>query len=263
MKKHDIQLLPLNGGRFISRGSGKHSTRRIDSDELIYVIRGKLDIFEEKQIFSVHAGEWLILRKGRRHGGLSNYGKELSFFWVHFIDENNFLDSFQQHGRVLHGEELSGFFQSFIRESQFEDTDMETQKLLMLLIFRELQRSHHISAKVNTVTPLAEAAHQIIRLRYAENLNMELICKELKCNSEYLGRIYKFHYGESIIRSINNLRIEYAARLLIETTDSVKEILFRSGFNDPAYFRRQFVRKYAVTPLQFRRRYNRGHINSN
>ena len=91
MKKIDMQILPLNGGRFISRGRGKHPIRRIDSDELIYVLHGKLEIFEDKQIFAVNAGEWLILKRGRRHGGLSDFGKDLSFFWVHFIDENNFL----------------------------------------------------------------------------------------------------------------------------------------------------------------------------
>ncbi len=262
MKKIDMQILPLNGGRFISRGRGKHPIRRIDSDELIYVLHGKLEIFEDKQIFAVNAGEWLILKRGRRHGGLSDFGKDLSFFWVHFIDENNFLSEFSQHGRVVHEELLSNYFQSLILEEQSENSDVESQKLLLQLIFRELQKSESEKLKLNNITPLAEAAHKIIRLRYLEFLNVEIISNELKCNAEYLGKIYKFHYNKGIIQAINELRIEYAARLLTTGNDSIKEIIFRSNFSDPAYFRRQFIRRYAMTPSKFRHLYNHGHVNS-
>ena len=263
MKKIDIQFLPLNGGRFISRGRGRHPTRKIDSDELIYVIHGKLDVFEEQQIFSVKSGEWLILRKGRKHGGLNDYGNDLSYFWIHFVDENGFLANFPSKGAAVHEDELSSYFHLLINEQQLEDTDIESQKLLMLLIFRELQRSKKLDNKSISVTPLAEAAHQIIKLRYTETLNVEIISSELKCNAEYLGRIYRFYYGKSIIQEINDLRIDYAARLLSNSSDSIKEIVFRSGFNDPAYFRRQFVRHYALTPAKFRKKYRYGNINSN
>ena len=85
-----------NGGRFISRGRGQHPTRRIDSDELIYVLRGELAIFEEKQSFRVAAGEWLFLRRGRRHGGLALYPRNLSFFWLHFRALDNWLDEMER-----------------------------------------------------------------------------------------------------------------------------------------------------------------------
>ena len=262
MQKIDIQLIPLNGGRFISRGRGTHPTRKIDSDELIYVIHGQLDIFEEKQLFSLHAGEWIILKKKHRHGGLSDYSKDLSFFWVHFIDENGFLEQISQTGKVGHEEALTNYFQSFINEQEFENSDIESQKLLMLLIFRELQRSKEIKNQIGNSSPLAETAHNLIKLRYTEALTVEHISQELKCNAEYLGRIYKFHYGKSILKEINDLRIAYAARLLSTSTLSIKEIIFRSGFNTPVYFRRCFIRTYAMTPIKFRRKYISGHVNS-
>jgi len=74
-----------NGGRFLSRGQGRHPTRRIDSDELIYVLKGELSMFEDDRSFRVTAGEWLILRRGRKHGGLAIYPRNLLFsgciFW--------------------------------------------------------------------------------------------------------------------------------------------------------------------------------------
>ena len=75
----------ISAGRFISRGKGRHITRVIDSYELILVVSGVLEMFEESRRFRVAAGEYLVLSPGRRHGGIGAYGADLSFFWCHFL----------------------------------------------------------------------------------------------------------------------------------------------------------------------------------
>ena len=75
----------VSAGRFISRGKGRHITRVIDSYELILVVSGVLEMFEESRRFRVAAGEYLVLSPGRRHGGIGAYGADLSFFWCHFL----------------------------------------------------------------------------------------------------------------------------------------------------------------------------------
>ena len=83
MKQNPIFLFH-NAGRFISRGHGRHPSRTIHSHELIYVLSGTLDMFEEDREFHLKKGERLLLFPERRHGGLSAYSPELSFFWMHF-----------------------------------------------------------------------------------------------------------------------------------------------------------------------------------
>ncbi len=252
----------LNGGRFISRGRGRHPERRIESDELIYVVNGRLDIFEQQQSFSLAGGEWLILRRGRRHGGLADYPQDLSFYWLHFIDEAGALDALPQHGRATRPERLTAYCQSFLAEQQESEPDAETQQLLFSLIFRELQRSEQAAAPGTNPTPLAAAAAKVIRLRFAEPLTTASLSRELRCNAEYLGRLYQLQYGESIARTVNRHRVEHAARLLTGENVSIKEIMQQCGFNDPAYFRRQFRRRYAVSPGEFRRLYTSGYLNT-
>ena len=70
-------------GKFIFAGEGRHITRVHDWDELIVVLQGELEMFEEDRKFSVRAGEWLLLRRGKKHGGLAPYPANLSFFWLH------------------------------------------------------------------------------------------------------------------------------------------------------------------------------------
>ena len=59
MLKTDFHF--INGGKFISRGSGRHTTRTLDSMELIYVIGGTLDMFEEDVEFHLKTGDFLYL----------------------------------------------------------------------------------------------------------------------------------------------------------------------------------------------------------
>ena len=261
MEKFSFQGTTLNGGRFFSRGRGQHPERRIDSDELIYVVSGELAIYEERNDFQLRSGEWVILRRGRLHGGLKEYPPDLSFFWLHFVDENGFLDHLPRHGLAARPEKLSEYCLNFMAEQQDKEPDPESLHLLFQLIFRELQRSEEVSG-ANHYSPLAQAACKIIRLRFMEPLTPEALGKELRCNAEYLGRVYHLNFGETITETINTKRVEYAAKLLGETTLSVKEILGMCGYNDAAYFRRRFFRRYAMTPGEFRLRYTREHINS-
>ena len=67
---------------------------------------------------------------------------------------------------------------------------------------------------------------------------------------------------EALFDAINDARIECARKLLVNSHLSVKEIAFESGYNDPVYFRRQFFRRTAMTPGEYRRCRSGGHINT-
>ncbi|RYD62351.1 MAG: hypothetical protein EOP84_34670, partial [Verrucomicrobiaceae bacterium] len=71
-------------GTFVSRGLGRHPDRRIDSYELIFVRSGVLELWEEDRQYRVGPGECLLLWADRRHGGLTPYSPELSYYWIHF-----------------------------------------------------------------------------------------------------------------------------------------------------------------------------------
>ena len=137
----ELPLTPHNGGRFLSRGKGRHAVRVIDSDELIFCVKGTLTMFENGKLFELHPGDYLLLRRGRRHGGLRDYPGGLTFFWLHFVDEGGFLDDFPPFGRVARPEQLAIYFQSFLAEQQQQESDPRALKLLLELIFCELSRA--------------------------------------------------------------------------------------------------------------------------
>ncbi len=50
---------------------------------------------------------------------------------------------------------------------------------------------------------------------------------------------------------LQDMRIEYAKKLMQEGNNSVKEVSYKVGFNDPKYFSKVFKAKVGLTPSQF------------
>ena len=252
-----------NGGKFVSRGVGRHPTRTIDSDELIYVLNGELGIYEAETPFHVHAGEWLFLRRERRHGGLTEYARDLRFFWLHFRDTEGWLDRIPQHGRAVDPPRLADYALSLLSEQRRIGPDPGSQRLLFQLILREIRRSiRELPQAPRNDTALTIAADRYLRLHYGEAIGVSDVAAALACNSEYLGRLYRHCRGETITSALNRLRIERAAKLLAEAPLSIKEVAAACGFNDPAYFRRQFRLLHHVAPGEYRRLRSIIHCNS-
>lgn len=67
----------------------------------------------------------------------------------------------------------------------------------------------------------------------------------------YLSSIYKKGTGESLLKFINQTRIDEAERLLSEGV-SVVEVAERAGFRDSSTFIRIFKKYTGVTPGQLK-----------
>ena len=62
--------------------------------------------------------------------------------------------------------------------------------------------------------------------------------------------------GVTPIRYVQHIRIERAKRLLEATAESIEEISWAVGYEDPAAFRRLFKRLTELTPGEYRRRFH-------
>ena len=52
----DFDIIPYQGGRFISRGKGSHMIRALRSNELLFCVKGVLRMFEENNIAVIRTG---------------------------------------------------------------------------------------------------------------------------------------------------------------------------------------------------------------
>ncbi len=252
-----------HAGRFVSRGRGRHGTRVIDSWELIYVDAGVLEMFEEEEHFRLEAGEWLLLRPGRRHGGLAPYGTKLIFYWGHFLPRDEAgrfrLEALPAAGRAARPERFGEYYQLLLSELR-ESGRGRGADLLGELLLCEVERTPMAAGTAGSELPAR--AREYIRLHFEETLSTGVLAEALQCSPDYLNRICRRVWGWTVTEEINRCRLDYARRLLLAGKLGIKEIAEESGFNDLAYFRRRFRREYGVAPGDYRMAHSLGHVNT-
>ena len=88
---------------------------------------------------------------------------------------------------------------------------------------------------------------------YHTNIALSDLCDHFGRSKSHISHMFKSSSGMTIREYCNNLKLEDAKKLLSGTDLSVTEIAFDVGFNDASYFVHLFSKKYAITPLQYRK----------
>ena len=71
---------------------------------------------------------------------------------------------------------------------------------------------------------------------------------------EYLCKIFRKHLGRTPTEFINELRINYAARMLADSDESIAELAYHLNFQSLSRFYHLFHRQYSCTPAEYRKR---------
>ena len=110
---------------------------------------------------------------------------------------------------------------------------------------------------------LGEDSRRILKVKdyidnnYGEEIKLGTLAG-LACMSEAaFSRFFKLHTGRTVSDYIIDIRMGYATRMLIDTTDTVADISFRCGYNNLSNFNRMFRRKKGCTPTEFREYYRK------
>ena len=85
-------------------------------------------------------------------------------------------------------------------------------------------------------------------------LSVQSIAAVFGVDADYLGRRYREEMDRSIRQSIQEKRLNYAAKLLQETDAPVQEIARLCGYVDPFYFNKVFKKVYNATPMQYKKK---------
>lgn len=257
-----------NAGLFVSRGRGVHPDRVLDSHELIFVREGVLSIEEEGRGFEVGQGQSLILWPGSRHRGTAPYPPDLSFYWIHFFAKNvpdpgSAPTTVVQHATVGRPDHLAELFRRFLDDQEAGRLLPTPADLLLMLMLCEVSDSDGARASAeNNAAVLAGRADAHIRTHFHHRISTASLARELECNPDYLGRVFRLAYGKTPTEAIHWRRLRHARRMLLESDRNVEEISRTCGFRDVRYFRRLFKRHEGMTPLAFRKLYAQMHVNT-
>lgn len=99
-------------------------------------------------------------------------------------------------------------------------------------------------------------AFEYLQSNYDKNITLDEISKLVGMTEVSFSRFIKKRTGKTFIDSLNEIRIGHASRLLIDTTHTIAEISYQTGFNNLSYFNRIFKARNHTTPKEFRENYS-------
>ena len=79
------------------------------------------------------------------------------------------------------------------------------------------------------------------------------LAKALHLGESRASHLVRELFGRSYVQLLNDLRLRTATSLLRESSLSVMEVCLNSGFRDMSHFHRCFQKRFATTPLKYRR----------
>jgi signal transduction histidine kinase/DNA-binding response OmpR family regulator len=85
-----------------------------------------------------------------------------------------------------------------------------------------------------------------------ETLSLEYVASETAISKMQLYRKIKELTDQTPTEFIRAIRLEHAEQLLKTTNKTVQEVMYCCGFNNKAYFYREFSKKYQLTPKEYR-----------
>lgn len=140
------------------------------------------------------------------------------------------------------------------------DSYLEFQSLLYdLAISREQRLLTNISFQKNTDffnSDRIEKIYNYVRDNYNTRIKLEDAANLLNMSIVSFSRLIKQRTGKSFVDFVNEIRLGYATRMLIETNKSISEICYECGFNNISNFNRTFRKKQNCTPSEFRTNFN-------
>lgn len=87
-----------------------------------------------------------------------------------------------------------------------------------------------------------------------EDFGVAEIAETFKLSPAYLSSCYSASRGSTIIKYINQLRLENACRYLEQTEEPVSEICRKTGYSSINYFYSCFRKKFGQTPSEYRQK---------
>ena len=241
---------------FIIKGRGKHfidfKSYDYQKGSLIFISKEQVQAFENNQ--NREAYFLLFTENFTERGSLnSNLMQELSLYNYHLYPP--VID--------LGKKEIASFTELILQIKKEYDApdDILTEEIIQSSLKILLCQAERIRKRnQKTFTP---SKYQSEFLQFQKLLNeylftsrkVQFYAKKMAMSTKKLNRITHELMNKPAKAYIHNFLILEMKRLLMNTSLSIKEISFQTGFEDPTNFVKYFKKHTRFTPIEFRKKY--------
>jgi AraC-like DNA-binding protein len=185
------------------------------------------------------------------------FSKEFIGAFLGFDEAQLIKTLFENSNRGISFEANSKWVESIKSLTELDGMD----KIMRLIsVLHELSQTNYKLIAPNTfhtiVSKKSELRINEVCLFIQKNFNSAISLKQV-ANQIYLTesnfcKFFKKATGKTYSDYLNEIRINEAARLLLQTDKTISQISFECGFESLSYFNRVFLKKKSQTPSVFR-----------
>lgn len=255
---HDIMEL-----NFVENGAG---ARRVvgDSSEVI----GQYDLVLITSSDLEHVWE--------QHECKSDDIHEITIqFNINFDDEhtpfltNPFKSMHQMMMRAQHGlafpmSAIMTVYPRLKRLASIKDKFYMCSELMIILYeLSKFDDAHELASSTFAKVTVSSDSRRVLKVKdyinshIMDDLRLEQLADLVGMTPTAFSRFFKQRTGKNLSEYIVDIRLGHAARLLVDTTNSVSEICWDCGFNTLSNFNRLFRKRKGCNPTEFREKYHK------
>ncbi|GGJ03780.1 hypothetical protein GCM10010885_11290 [Alicyclobacillus cellulosilyticus] len=266
-----------------------HTTRCLDTFVIIFGIKGELYIHQDGVEHVIGPGTAAVLFPHHTHGGYKTCEPGLSFFWCHFLCQDDFdiqstpMSVWNWHTAHAHSDEPSNRLANFIILPEIFHPRSPERVHVVFHQLLDVANAHYYTAQATNywlTCLLIEISQQYlvqqkpirpnrrfnimlewIRMHADRPITVTELAERFHYNRDYLSRLFKRELGIGPVEYIHVVKIARAKKLLCETDKTIKEIAAELGMNDEKYFMKLFKLHEHITPTEFRQSFYRSHLN--
>ncbi|PYG88218.1 AraC-like DNA-binding protein [Ruminiclostridium sufflavum DSM 19573] len=245
--------------------------------EIVYVLGDELKIGQNSTVYTLHNRDIFIVGMGEVHYFLMQpqicdriiilFNPALFEELSNQLTRIKLLKPHIPYDTVQKDSEFSihSFFEKQILGIQQEKSDMKAgyeffvgARLYDIAagIIRYIPNEKLCSAQLNKQMKKLEILEQVTKYideNYKEEITLADVSKSANFSMFHFTRFFKETTGMTFGQYLNNYKVSKAVSMLINTSDSISEISFNSGFNSIKTFNRVFKQVKGCSPSEFKR----------
>ena len=119
----------------------------------------------------------------------------------------------------------------------------------------QLASKDYLKMRFTTGNKRIAAIHEFLMNNYREKVDLKRLAILVNMAEGSLCRFFRMNMGMTLFEYLNQIKVEFACKLLMDNDLGILDVCFDSGFNNLSHFNKQFKKIAGLPPSEYRNRF--------